>query len=548
MKPNFTKKTAVAVWLSLSAFAGGANAQCLTATYGQYPDGTYFPTCSGTAWSIASDCFAGEYSVVNVTAGVQYTFSSTIIADYLTIANEAGTTTFTSGTSPVVWTATLNGNVRFYTHTNAACGEQNSGRQRRVQCNSTVPVPAACATNTYPQNAHTGVPVNPSPVLTWTPVADASGYRLYSGTTAAGATYQKNVVGSNTAFTGFAPNTTYYWYVVPFNASGEAIGCASTITSFTTGALSNDNCSGAIAINALSGTVSGTTNGATESMPAGACEGELSNQARDVWYSVTADVTGNLAVLTDEFPFQDDMVWEAYSGTCGNLSAAIACSDTLGSLTIAATAGQTYYIRVYRFSSTLPGNFAMQVSGTALPVTMDKLTGKLNPKGMAELNWKTLAEQNNKGFQVQRSEDGITFRTIGFVASGAEGGNSKAALAYGFTDANAVNGTAYYRLLQTDIDGKTEWSNTVRLSAQTKNAFELVAVPNPVKDKVSVRIYGERGSQARILITDLNGKTVRRLQVTADETNVDLGAVPGGIYLLKYTDANRSETLKISKQ
>ncbi len=140
---------------------------------------------------------------------------------------------------------------------------------------------------------------------------------------------------------------------------------------------------------------------------------------------------------------------------------------------------------------------SVYVSGSALPVTMDKLKGQINERGLAQLSWKTLSEQNNKGFQVQRSVDGINFSTVGFVGSQAANGNSQAVINYSFTDAEAVSGTAYYRLQQTDIDGKTTLSNTVRLSAKENGAFEIVAVPNPVKDKLSLKTYGVRAIMPR---------------------------------------------------
>ncbi len=51
-----------------------------------------------------------------------------------------------------------------------------------------------------------------------------------------------------------------------------------------------------------------------------------------------------------------------------------------------------------------------------------------------------------------------------------------------------------------------------------------------------------------MLITDLSGKVVRQINITADEASVDMSSVANGIYLLKYTDANRTQTIKVSKQ
>lgn len=109
-------------------------------------------------------------------------------------------------------------------------------------------------------------------------------------------------------------------------------------------------------------------------------------------------------------------------------------------------------------------------------------------------------------------------------------------------------GWAYYRLQQTDIDGKTALSNTVRLSAKENGAFEIVAVPNPVKGKLALKIYGIRGDNAKVQISDFSGKVVRKMNITADETYIDMSSIANGIYLLKYTDGTLTQTIKISKQ
>ncbi len=546
MKLNITRKIATAVTLlSLSAFSGTAQAQCFTASYGAFPTTAVTPNCNGEYNTIASNCWAGEYSLINVISGTQYSFSSSNPNDYITISNDAGTSSYATGTGFAVWTANITGSVRFYTHTDAACGEEDESRARRVAC-GTLPQPPVCATLIAPADGAANLPVNPGVMLSWSAVAGASAYRVYTGTTPATMAYIGEIAATSVNLVGNSPNTTTYWYIVPVNTGGAATGCSSGMRSFTTGALTNDDCTGAIALTQTGGAQYVTAIGATESQPA--CAGDASF---DVWYSVTTDNAGDLTISAQ--PLSGfDMVLEVFSGSCSGLTS-LGCQDDYASGTesftiTGAAANATYYFRVHDYDGQEGLIGAVGVNGTALPVTMDKLQGKVNDRGLAQLNWKTLSEQNNKGFEIQRSTDGIDFRTVGFVGTKAPQGNSKEAINYNFTDADMVTGTAYYRLVQTDIDGRTAQSNTVRLSATVAGRFELVAVPNPVKDKVSIRINGERAMDAMVWITDLSGKVVRQLQVTADETDVDMSSVAQGIYLLKYTDANHTQTVKITKQ
>src|SRR4051812_33355132 len=94
------------VAMILIASATSLQAQCLTAEAGQYPEENFLPECIGTAESIVTDGYAGEYSVVGLTGGVTYTFSSSIATDYITIGNEDGTTAFVFGMGSVVYAPT----------------------------------------------------------------------------------------------------------------------------------------------------------------------------------------------------------------------------------------------------------------------------------------------------------------------------------------------------------------------------------------------------------------------------------------------------------
>ncbi|MEC4003791.1 GEVED domain-containing protein [Flavobacterium sp. SUN052] len=117
-------------------------AGCLTAPNGQYPFTTFTPACIGTTQDITPFGYAGEYSKVNVTSGVDYTFSSSIATDVITIGDENGTIAYTYGTGSVVWTSTLTGIIRFYTHADTNCTDNQDTRSRSVFCGTPPPPPA----------------------------------------------------------------------------------------------------------------------------------------------------------------------------------------------------------------------------------------------------------------------------------------------------------------------------------------------------------------------------------------------------------------------
>ncbi|WP_051197446.1 Ig-like domain-containing protein [Flavobacterium soli] len=137
---------------------------CLTSPNGQWPSGTYTPTtCDGvTANNIVTNAYAGEYSSVNVLANTKYTFTSTGGSDYVTISNAAGTTVLAAGPSPIQWVSTSAATIRFYSHTDAACGAASVNRTRSIICSPLTPVVwspiAGLFTDAEGMVAYTGTP------------------------------------------------------------------------------------------------------------------------------------------------------------------------------------------------------------------------------------------------------------------------------------------------------------------------------------------------------------------------------------------------------
>ncbi len=123
--------------LLMLGFSSFVSAQCFNADdFGQYPTLTYTPeTCDGvTVNEIADNCYAGEYSAVEVVEGQTYVFSSSIATDFLTISADEGVTAEAFGEGSVTWVSTVSGEIWFYTHTDAACGESDEDRSRNIVC------------------------------------------------------------------------------------------------------------------------------------------------------------------------------------------------------------------------------------------------------------------------------------------------------------------------------------------------------------------------------------------------------------------------------
>ena len=411
-----------------------------------------------------------------------------------------------------------------------------------------------CTTNITPVNNATEIDPYPAVTLTWNAVAGATSYDVYVSAKIP----PKQMAGSTTSTTFNVPNlfynTVYYWYVVPRNASGTAIGCSSSsITKFTTRATppppANNDCEGATFIS--TSPVTATTVGATQSRPASFCSDYTGNADDDVWFQYTAP-SNSVVTFTMSGTGSFDGVFEAFSGDCNALTA-LTCSDTaqLGGreqLTLNTTIGTTYTFRVYGFYGTLSsrGEFTISSSNSTLPITLSSFTGE---KGESRniLKWSTASEQNNTGFEIQYSANGRNFEKLSFVSSKAANGNSSSTLSYEFSDANNFNSNAYYRLKQVDKDGKTSLSNIVFLKGEKTSRMSLSTIyPNPAHSSINLTIDAPASDNINIEIRDIAGKLVLRQPSAvvngANKVPLNVASLPGGSYFIKAISKTGEQT------
>lgn len=143
----------------------------------------------------------------------------------------------------------------------------------------------------------------------------------------------------------------------------------------------NDDCGNAISLNINTSCTftSATTDGATESVSG--CSGFADD---DVWFSFVA--TNSLANVLVQPIDNLDLVFQVYSGSCGNLSSLACVDNTLTgqneqSDIIGLVPGQTYYIRIYDYYLGTTGDFDICITGTptAVPTNDEPCTAILLP-------------------------------------------------------------------------------------------------------------------------------------------------------------------------
>jgi hypothetical protein len=175
------------------------------------------------------------------------------------------------------------------------------------------------------------------------------------------------------------------------------------------------------------------------------------------------------------------------------------------------------------------------VSFAALPVNLVSFKALL--KGdMVEVNWKTATEYNTDIFEVQRSNNGVDFSTIGTVkAKNAAFGSS-----YQFTDEKPLAGYNYYRLRIVDINRSVKLSPVVLVNVKAGNDIVTSIYPNPSNGQVVVNIKRPISGEVSLSVIDPVGRVVMtKLLGKPDNTplltSLSLGRLPKGLYTLRLT-------------
>lgn len=180
----------------------------------------------------------------------------------------------------------------------------------------------------------------------------------------------------NNTITGLTVGNTYYVRIYSYTSTTGQTSTFSLCISPPPTPPSNDNpCTATAApVNAVYSCTTqtgGTLVGATSStVGLGACFGTADD---DVWYSFVANNSTQYISLTNVAGSTTDLYHSVYAGSCGSPGAALVCSDPNNSTLTGLTVGNTYFVRVYSYTSTSgqTTTFSLCINPPALPPAND---------------------------------------------------------------------------------------------------------------------------------------------------------------------------------
>jgi hypothetical protein len=168
----------------------------------------------------------------------------------------------------------------------------------------------------------------------------------------------------------------------------------------------------------------------------------------------------------------------------------------------------------------------------ALPIDLISFTAETNGTEV-DLNWVTASEVNNDYFTIERSEDAIFFDPIATVGGA---GNSSTELNYKMVDFAPLYGVSYYRLKQTDFDGKFEYSKVeaVTFTGEEIGKASILVSPNPVSRDKNMNILMSNypaNAEVTLYLRDNTGKAVYTNTVLIDDYGFGVESIQSSMNL-----------------
>jgi hypothetical protein len=194
----------------------------------------------------------------------------------------------------------------------------------------------------------------------------------------------------------------------------------------------------------------------------------------------------------------------------------------------------------------------------AAPVQLASFTASRVNTNQIRLNWTTVSEVNNYGFEVEKSL-GNTNNFTGISGSFIPGnGTTLEPHSYSFTDAIMSNGNWFYRLKQIDLDGTINYSDPVEINTLTSvndkrvpTEFSLAQnYPNPFNPTTRIEYALPKESSVKLDVYNTLGQLITTL-VNAKQSigyhavEFDASGLGSGIYFCKLTTEGISLTRKM---
>ncbi len=173
----------------------------------------------------------------------------------------------------------------------------------------------------------------------------------------------------------------------------------------------------------------------------------------------------------------------------------------------------------------------------------------LYSNGVSQLTWTTVTETSPIVYEVERSADGVAFKSITSNSINSKGSSNGST--YTFNDNLPLSGSNYYRLKMTEA-GNVNYSNTVLINVTVKGINITGVYPNPFINRIKLSVVSENAAPINIIVSDYLGRTIKSVSVKgqkgSNEVFVDdLGSLGKGIYNINVITGGQTKSIKLMK-
>lgn len=207
--------------------------------------------------------------------------------------------------------------------------------------------------------------------------------------------------------------------------------------------------------------------------------------------------------------------------------------------------GKMDEIRIY--NRALSASEVLGLSTFALPLKLGYFSA-LASNNVTQLYWETFSEEKTSHFEIEKSQNGTDWNTIGRVNAS---GNSQSKKNYSYTDNVSSRNTVFYRLKMIDADGTFTYSRVVAVKNNSSTP-SITVFPNPATDVIQVQVPASSPGQAKLSIVDAAGRQyssvplqIRNGVNTISIPIIQLGA---GNYFIMVEDKNGRQAIQFVKK
>ena len=140
-----------------------------------------------------------------------------------------------------------------------------------------------------------------------------------------------------------------------------------------------------------------------------------------------------------------------------------------------------------------------------LPVELVYFKTTIHHEGEVELSWQTATEDNNLGFEIQRSPDLQTWKALHFINGHGTTNNFQN---YSFVDTRPLPGDNYYRLKQIDFNGKFDFSEVRHQYVAPGKSANMLIYPNPTAGQFHVQFFNPEKKLVHAKLFDSTGMVI----------------------------------------